>query len=245
MDTPRIVTPEGARLVTFRAAALSTRLVAATALAVTATTVVTATTTRPAHAASTMSSHYLLRHLTVKQQQFAAYDRSKFKLWVDADHDGCDTRQEVLIAEATRKPTVGSGCRLSGGRWFSKYDGVTTTNPSSFDIDHLVPLAEAWRSGANRWTAGTRTRYANDLGYAATLIAVTAHANRSKGDKEPQDWLPQRHRYDCTYVANWVAVKWRWHLAVDTTEKRFLTSTLSDCGWPKVRRTARATVHRT
>jgi hypothetical protein len=108
----------------------------------------------------------------------------------------------------------------------------------------LVPLAEAWRSGANRWTAGTRTRYANDLRYSATLIAVTAHANRSKGDQEPQDWLPVRHRYDCTYVANWVAVKWRWHLAIDGAEKRFLTSTLSDCGWPKVRHTSRASIHR-
>jgi uncharacterized protein DUF1524/excalibur calcium-binding domain-containing protein len=197
------------------------------------------------HAAttSTVSSHYLLRHLTVKAQQFSAYDRDKFRLWTDADHDGCNTRYEVLIAEAVRKPRVESGCYLAGGKWFSRYDGVTTTDPSTFDIDHLVPLAEAWRSGANRWSAGTRERYANDLHYGGTLIAVTARTNRSKGDQEPQDWLPPRTRYDCHYVATWVAVKWRWHLSIDSREKSFLRSTLASCGWPRIAKPARATIH--
>lgn len=189
----------------------------------------------PANAAVVrVSSRTLLSQLTVAGEHNTGYTRSRFQTWIDADHDGCNTRYEVLITEAVRKPHVGASCRLTGGKWFSKYDGVTTTDPSTFDIDHLVPLAEAWASGAYRWNADTRKRYANDLGYAPDLIAVSAHSNRSKGEKEPQAYLPPRKSYDCTYMANWVAVKWRWHLKVNSAEKVFLTSHLSTCGWPSV-----------
>jgi Lamin Tail Domain/Protein of unknown function (DUF1524) len=184
--------------------------------------------------ATRVSTQTLLAQLAVEAEHPAGYDRSKFPLWVDADHDGCNTRYEVLIAEAVTTPQVGSGCALSGGTWFSKYDGVTTTDPSTFDIDHLVPLAEAWRSGAWRWNTATRTRYANDLGYGPDLVAVSAHSNRSKGDQEPTTWLPPRTSFDCTYTAWWVAVKWRWHLKVDQAEKNFLTTELRGCGWPTV-----------
>jgi hypothetical protein len=194
----------------------------------------------PAAGASTVSTQTLLAQLVVAREHAAGYDRSLFPLWIDADHDGCDTRDEVLIAEATRPPTVGAGCSLSGGRWFSKYDGVTTTDPSTFDIDHVVPLAEAWQSGAWRWSTATRERYANDLGYASDLAAVTAHSNRSKGDREPQDWLPTRTSFQCRYMAWWVAVKWRWKLRINHPEKSFLTSRLAACGWPSVRTPTRA-----
>jgi hypothetical protein len=188
----------------------------------------------PAQAATSISTKYLLNHLAVAAEHSAGYSRTKFTLWIDADHDGCNTRKEVLIAEAIRKPHVGARCALSGGKWYSQYDGVTTTSWWTFDIDHLVPLAEAWQSGAWRWNADTRKRYANDLGYAPDLIAVSAHSNRSKGDREPMSWLPPRKSFDCRYVAWWVAVKWRWHLSVDRTEKSFLTTRLASCRWPSV-----------
>jgi hypothetical protein len=180
--------------------------------------------------------------LVVASVHSSGYDRSAFKLWIDADHDGCDTRREVLIAEATTKPRVGSGCSFTGGRWYSPYDGVTTTDSSSFDIDHLVPLAEAWRSGAWKWNADTRMRYANDLGYGPDLVAVSAHSNRSKGDDEPSSYLPPRRSFDCTYEAWWVAVKWRWHLTVDSAEKSALSSDLRGCGWPAVNRPGRPAI---
>lgn len=140
-----------------------------------ALTTVTVSAAGTASAATTrISTRAMLGQLPVAAEHSAGYDRSKFTLWIDADHDGCDTRREVLIAEATTKPRIGSGCSLIGGRWYSPYDGARTTDSSTFDIDHLVPLAEAWRSGGWRWTAGTRTRYANDLGYGPDLVAVTA-----------------------------------------------------------------------
>ena len=194
---------------------MRTRILAALAVIATLMSVLTAAATPSGAAARRVSTRLLLRQLPVAGEHARGYDRGKFPLWIDADHDGCDTRDEVLIAEAVIKPRVGSGCTLSGGKWRSPYDGVTTRNPSTFDIDHLVPLAEAWQSGAWRWTTATRQRYANDLGYGPDLVAVTAHANRSKGDSEPSDYLPPRRRFDCTYEAWWVAVKWRWRLSVD------------------------------
>jgi hypothetical protein len=192
-----------------------------------------------ARRAETMSTKSLLAALTVANEHSAGYSRSLFPLWDDADHDGCDTRAEVLLAEATRPPTKGAGCKLSGGQWVSPYDDVTVTDASELDIDHLVPLAEAWQSGAYAWSTATRERYANDLGYSADLVAITAHANRSKGDDEPSEYLPPVTSFDCRYEAWWVAVKWRWHLSVDSAEKSWLSSHLAGCGWPRVARPGR------
>jgi hypothetical protein len=187
----------------------------------------------------TVSSKVLLAHLTTAREHPAGYKRSLFRTWVDANHDGCNTRAEVLITEAKKRPRIGRRCRLSHGRWVSPYDGMSTTNPSRLDIDHLVPLAEAWQSGAWRWAKRTRTAYGNDLGYAADLIAVSAHANRSKGQKEPFAYLPPRRKYDCAYTAHWVAVKWRWRLSVDGHEKKWLRKRLAHCRWPRVARPSR------
>lgn len=167
------------------------------------------------------------RSLPVAAEVRNGYDRDKFHLWIDADHDGCDTRNEVLIAEAVTDPTVGSSCTLTGGRWFSYYDRLYTTDPSSFDIDHMVPLAEAWDSGARTWTSGTRELYANDLGDRRALVAVTAHANRSKSDRDPAEWLPTYSK--CRYVRQWVAVKIRWHLTVDRAEKQTVVTKADSC----------------
>jgi hypothetical protein len=201
-----------------------------------------ATTGGTADAATTVSSKYLLAQLASKSEHPAGYARSKFTLWTDADHDGCDTRDEVLITEGAKRPSVGSDCALTGGRWVSLYDGLSVTNPAGFDIDHLVPLNEAWQSGAWHWSPATRKAYANDLGYAASLIAVSAHSNRSKGDREPQDWMPERAAYSCDYVARWVAVKWRWHLAVNPAERSYLGGELASCGWPRLARPARPAI---
>jgi hypothetical protein len=155
------------------------------------------------------------------------YARAKFNHWVDADGDGCSTRNEVLISEADDPVSVGSGCSLSGGRWFSYYDQVSWTRPGDLDIDHMVPLAEAWDSGARSWTAGVRQAFANDLGDARSLVGVTAGVNRAKGDRDPNQWLPAHAK--CRYVREWVAVKHRWRLSVDGAEKSALASLASGC----------------
>ena len=165
--------------------------------------------------------------LTVTEDQVGGYSRSLFRHWIDADKDGCNTRYEVLIAEAIVKPKVGAGCYLTGGKWKSPYEGKVFTNPTGLDIDHMVPLAEAWRSGAWAWTAAQRMEFANDLEDSRSLLAVTASLNRSKGDRDIAGWLPAKAQ--CAYISNWIAVKSRFDLTVDPTEGEFLQSKITIC----------------
>lgn len=206
-------------------AAIAVTLVAASGLAV-----VTDVATAPPAEAAVVKKRLvgLTKALKVSREVRTGYDRDKFNHWTDADSDGCNTRYEVLIAEASVEPPVGSGCVLSGGRWFSYYDAVRTGEPSTFDVDHLVPLAEAWDSGARRWNADTRKRFANDLGDKRALVAVTASSNRSKSDQDPADWMPRR-AVRCRYVREWVAVKTRWRLTVNRPERRALLRTALGC----------------
>ena len=168
--------------------------------------------------------------LTIAEDKTTGYNRSAFKHWVDADKNGCNTRAEVLIAEAIVKPKIGPRCKLTGGRWFSTYDGKTINNASQLDVDHLVPLAEAWRSGAWKWTSAQRQSFANDLENSEALVAVTLTTNRSKGDKDPSEWLPKIGREDvCEYIKNWIDVKWKYSLTVDVKESNKLQSELTTC----------------
>lgn len=184
----------------------------------------------PAEAGETVSLRLakMARQLDVARERPRGYEREKFVHWTDADGDGCDARDEVLLREAVEDPTVGDSCDLEGGAWFSYYDGEEVTESSDLDIDHLVPLAEAWRSGARGWTKGTRKRFANDLGDRRSLVAVTASSNRSKSDRDPDAWLP-RPAARCRYVREWVAVKTRWQLRVDRPEKRAVRHLVADC----------------
>ena len=156
------------------------------------------------------------------------YDRTLFKLWSDADKNGCDTRAEVLIAEAKVKPKKGANCKLTGGKWLSSYDGISYTNSSKLDVDHLVPLAEAWRSGAWAWSEEQRTEFANNLSDEQALNAVTASVNRSKGDKDISEWLPKKNV--CTYLAGWVTIKARFELTVDVEEAKVINQNYKTCG---------------
>ena len=92
-----------------------------------------------------------------------------------------------------------------------------------------MPLAEAWASGAHGWLADRRERYANDLGYEQSLIAVSARSNRSKGAQDPATWLPPEADQHCWYAAAWVHVKTRWSLTVDAAEANTLRGVLSGC----------------
>ena len=164
------------------------------------------------------------------------YNRSAFRHWIDADKDGCDTRSEVLIEEAILKPKVGKKCVLTGGKWRSQYDKLVTTNPSTLDIDHLVPLAEAWRSGAWAWSDKQREDFANDLTDARALVAVSASSNRSKGDKDYSQWRPDLNAgteqwISCNYLKAWVAIKMRYQLTVDSNEATWIQVGNTTCAF--------------
>ncbi|MFE3112645.1 HNH endonuclease family protein [Kitasatospora indigofera] len=167
--------------------------------------------------------------LPVTNEHRTGYVRTAFRHWIDADKDGCDTRREVIIAEAIQAPEIGARCALTGGQWYSPYDMVTVTDAASLDVDHMVPLAEAWDSGASSWSAAERQAYANDLDDDRSLIAVTAKSNRSKADKDPADWLPPATNYVCTYITDWTTVKTRWGLTTDPREKDTLQRIAAGC----------------
>ena len=171
----------------------------------------------------------LVGNLEVEQEVGSGYDRDLFKHWTDADGDGCNARYEVLIEESLTPVTVSSGCKLSGGKWVSAFDLIETTDPSKFDVDHMVPLKEAWDSGAWAWDSRTREAYANDLEYEMSLIAVSANSNRSKSDRDPADWLPTNKDYWCEYITAWVQVKTRWSLSIDKAEKSKIDEVAESC----------------
>lgn len=192
--------------------------------------IVTIATAGPAQAATVSQPlRTMVANLPVATEVRTGYSRDLFNLWIDADGDGCNTRYEVLIAEAVTAPTVGSGCSLTGGQWYSYYDGAYWTATSDVDIDHMVPLAEAWDSGARNWTAAQRESYANDLGDPRPLVAVTDNVNQSKSDQDPAEWMPPLSSVYCRYITEWVATKTRWGLTVDSAEKTSLTSYAAAC----------------
>ncbi|MCP9211481.1 HNH endonuclease family protein [Streptomyces sp. NEAU-Y11] len=167
--------------------------------------------------------------LPVADEDRTGYQRSMFRHWVDEDTNGCSTRQEVLLAEAIEPPTVSGRCVISGGLWHSYYDNMDVDNARGLDIDHVVPLAEAWDSGASTWSPQERQSYANDLGDARALAAVTARENRSKADQDPNTWLPTDEGAHCRYLEEWTVVKSRWNLTVDPAETAALAGLANGC----------------
>ncbi|MGA4980153.1 HNH endonuclease family protein [Streptomyces cinereoruber] len=158
--------------------------------------------------------------LLLAEEDRTGYTRDSFRHWNTGldPADGCNTRNEVLLAEAVQEPTMAAGCKLTGGKWLSYYDNVEVGEAGKLDIDHMVPLAEAWDSGANTWTSARREAYANDQGAAASLVAVTARTNRSKADQDPATWMPPLPDAHCRYIGEWTATKLRWGLTVDQSE---------------------------
>lgn len=187
----------------------------------------------PAEASTTFSGSLAqgVAAIPTAAESNSGYDRTLFRHWVDANGDCQNARAEVLISEAEPDTpityTTSSRCTVATGRWFSYYDRMSWTSASDVDIDHMVPLAEAWGSGARSWTAARREAFANDLGDYRTLVGVTDNVNQSKGDQDPSTWLPTYDR--CRYIAEWVAVKIRWNLSADSAEKSVLNSYASSC----------------
>ncbi|WP_373675984.1 HNH endonuclease family protein [Streptomyces sp. st115] len=170
-----------------------------------------------------------IKKIPVAEEKRTGYERDSFKHWVDEDGDGCPTRQEVLLAEAVTAPAQGDRCTLSGGSWTSYYDEAEVNDAKKLDIDHMVPLAEAWDSGAHAWTPERREAYANDLGSERSLVAVTAKTNRSKADRDPAAWMPPAQSATCTYLVDWTATKLRWNLSADETEQAALRELAEPC----------------
>ncbi|MFE3599781.1 HNH endonuclease family protein [Streptomyces sp. NPDC059096] len=176
---------------------------------------------------SAATARTYLGTLTVQAEgSSSGYSRDLFPHWI-TQSGTCNTREVVLKRDGTNV-VQDSACAATSGKWYSPYDGATWSAASDVDIDHMVPLSEAWKSGASSWTTAQRQAFANDL-TRPQLIAVTDNVNQSKGDKDPANWMPPLASYKCTYVRAWVQVKYYYNLKVDSAEKTALTNALSGC----------------
>lgn len=154
------------------------------------------------------------------------YTRERFKHWT-SQGESCDTREFVLRREGEDVKTD-KACKVISGRWRSVYDDKVVTGPGELDIDHTVPLANAWRTGAADWTDERRSEFANDT-RNPQLIAVTAATNRSKGDQDPSQWKPPATGVWCTYAVHWIRVKAVYALGVTEAERGALKDMLGHC----------------
>jgi hypothetical protein len=167
------------------------------------------------------------------------YDRDAFgTAWLDIDGNGCNQRDDVLLRDAvpgTARYAQQGRCDhdVLAGSWLDPYTGRRLTftdlkdpqQAEAIQIDHLVPLAEAWASGADGWDTRRREQFANDL---AELLAVDGPTNAAKSDDDPAAWRP-RKQFQCTYAVRWVATKSAWHLDADRSERRALKEMLGTC----------------
>jgi len=178
----------------------------------------------------------MLMELTVAAPgSMAGYSRGKFPHWAsDAasfgwrEPDGsCDVRDAALIRDG-EGVQIDEDCSITAGTWLDPYTGQTVTDSSEVDIDHVVALANAWRSGASSaaWSTADREAYAND---PEVLLSTDAGANGAKGDKGPEAWKPPNHAYWCEYARRWIWIKSDWDLSVNPNEKTALNEMLATC----------------
>jgi hypothetical protein len=157
-----------------------------------------------------------------------SYRRDDWPHWKDPDGNGCDARQDTLIRWSTSPATVdrSRGCKVLAGTWVSPYDGLVTASPAEIQIDHMVPLAEAFRSGGWQWDAGRRRQFAND---PIELVAASSGSNNAKSDSPPNEWRPGRTEAWCAYADRWVTVKATYGLTVTSSERDALGQMLDTC----------------
>ncbi len=174
-----------------------------------------------------------LAGLAVKgRAPLTGYSRAAFgPAWQDVDHNGCDTRNDILRRDLTSRGMSGSCTVLTGvlqdpytGKVIAFRRGVGTS--AKVQIDHVVALGDAWQMGAQRLTASARLAFAND---PLELLAVDGPTNQRKGDADAASWLPPNKAFRCTYVARQIAVKARYHLAVTAAEKAAMARVLATC----------------
>lgn len=181
-----------------------------------------------------------LNSLTVASAQNVSYNRDDWNHWSTV-RTCWSVRDEVLYVEAvpgTQKlldrndnPTTNldDACKVIEGEWLDAYSGQKFTNPSDLDIDHMLPLSYAARSGGQSWDAGKKEDFANSLAYTNHLIAVSKSENRSKGDSGPAEWKPTNTASHCQYAKDWIAISTKWGLSVTQADSDALKTMLAAC----------------
>ena len=198
-----------------------------------------ASTPVPGGAAHTGSALAALAQVAVKgRAPKTGYARARFgESWTDDNdevwgHNGCDTRDDVLRRDLAEVVLRTGGCKVASGTLHDPYTGAAVAfvrgpgTSSLIQIDHVVPLSDAWQTGAQQWTARQRQDFAND---PLELIATERHVNEAKRDSDAATWLPPARAFRCAYAARMVAIKLKWHLWVTPAERDALARMLRPC----------------
>jgi hypothetical protein len=195
--------------------------------AVTAPPRASADTSKRPQAEAVTPRSMLARLKVAKPLSIRGYSHRRFQpRW--AHHRGrCGTR-EVVLARDGRHVRRNAACQPVKGVWYSPYDGKRLKSEKQVDVDHVVPLSYAWRSGASKWSQARRRAFANDL-TRPELIVVSHSANIAKGGQGPQSWRPPRRGYWCRYATSWITVKHHYRLFVTRKEKVSLLNMLRTC----------------
>lgn len=161
----------------------------------------------------------------------AGYSREKFMpggKWSDLDHDGCDTRQEILRRDMRDEGV--KGCKVLSGILIDRYSGkeYPITNPGDqVDADHIAALEWVWSHGASGWTAARREQYAND---PLVVVATTAHINRSKGADGPAGFRPTSKTGRCWYAIQFARIVAKYDLTIGPRDVAALKKDRASCG---------------
>jgi len=175
----------------------------------------------------TVSSVKLLSQLQIRDEHPAGFRRSAFAYWTTPTGRSCDTSVSVLLRDA-ESPARARNCMLIEGRWTDALRASDRLSPQQVSVEQLVPIEEAWRSGASQWSPTTRAKFANDVEDTRALLVTSQRSSQQRGSRDPSLWQPNRGR--CEYVSDWIAVKFRWNLSVDRDEARSLSRALTACG---------------
>ena len=154
------------------------------------------------------------------------YDRDNdYPTWQDWDNDCQNNRHEVLINEHIdndeNHPLVlsSNSCFVNSGKWFDPYDNLYYYNSSEVQIDHVVALYEAHKSGAWSFPSARKLKFANNIEFDDLLIAVGASSNSKKSAYDPSEWVPSNSAYICEYIQKWLNIKSEFRLGIDSDEK--------------------------
>jgi len=213
----------------------STTTTAATTTTSTATTTTTTTTTttRSTIPPAVVEASRRLGELRIAEPEpdREPYERDRYdgEGWEDVDDDCVSTRHELLAAASLIAPTMTpDGCSVFDGLWSDPYTGVEYTSANQVSIDHLVPLAEAHRSGAWQWDDTSKVAFSNDE-TPGHLVVVGRSANQAKADSTPDEWLPPDPTFHCQYAIDWTTSKARYGLTVTMPEAQALATALATC----------------
>jgi hypothetical protein len=159
----------------------------------------------------------------------SGYSRDRFgPAWKDVDHNGCDTRNDILARDLDQVAKRGR-CVVIAGKLYDPYTGTditfTKAHAIKVQIDHVFPLGLAWQMGADHWTTDKRTQLANDRD---NLLAVSSRPNEQKSDKGPAEWQPPK-AFECIYAEKFIAVADEYSLTVTRADHSELSTMLDTC----------------